>query len=170
MLMSWLEEPLVARWWNHETSPECIERDFGPSIDGVELDEICIVFFDGQPCGLIQRYPIAANPAYADELNAVCLVPPGALSVDYFIGVPSMRGRGIGRVMIESYVADAWAVHRGATGVIVPVCVGNRASWRALEGAGFRRIAEGELEPDNPIDPRDHFIYQLDRPETDHVT
>jgi aminoglycoside 6'-N-acetyltransferase len=40
----------------------------------------------------------------------------------------------------------------------------NAASWRAVARAGFRRIAEGELNPDNPIDNRDHYLYQLDRP------
>ena len=34
LLAAWLAEPLVARWWNHETSPEALERDFGPTIDG----------------------------------------------------------------------------------------------------------------------------------------
>ena len=39
----------------------------------------------------------------------------------------------------------------------------NRASWRALESAGFARVAEGELEPDNPADTRAHVVYQLTR-------
>jgi aminoglycoside 6'-N-acetyltransferase len=41
----------------------------------------------------------------------------------------------------------------------VPVSVANRASWRALERAGFHRAATGELTPDNPSDGRDHYIY-----------
>jgi aminoglycoside 6'-N-acetyltransferase len=32
-----------------------------------------------------------------------------------------------------------------------------------LERAGFERVAEGELEPDNPIDSRDHYIYRRRR-------
>lgn len=47
---------------------------------------------------------------------------------------------------------------------VVPIFAGNRASWRALEKAGFIRIAEGDLVPDNPIDPPLHVIYRLDRP------
>ena len=35
---------------------------------------------------------------------------------------------------------------------------------RAVERAGFRRVAAGELTPDNPIDNRDHYVYQVDRP------
>ncbi len=46
----------------------------------------------------------------------------------------------------------------------MPVAAGNRASWRALERAGFTRIAAGPLPPDNPIDPPDHVVYRLMRP------
>lgn len=36
LLAVWLSEPHNRRWWNHETSREAIERDFGPSVDGAE--------------------------------------------------------------------------------------------------------------------------------------
>lgn len=32
LLISWLEQPHVARWWNHETSIEAVRRDFGPAL------------------------------------------------------------------------------------------------------------------------------------------
>ncbi len=66
--------------------------------------------------------------------------------------------------MIAEFVAASWAEYPGAAAVVVPVSTGNRASWRALEHAGFRRIATGDLEPDNPLDPRDHYVYRIDRP------
>ena len=46
---------------------------------------------------------------------------------------------------------------------LVPVHADNRASWRALERAGFTRVAEGDLEPDNPQDTRDHVVYRRRR-------
>ena len=55
--------------------------------------------------------------------------------------------------MIGAFVAESWVAHPAARDVLVPVAAGNRASWRALERAGFTRIAEGPMEPDNPIDP-----------------
>jgi aminoglycoside 6'-N-acetyltransferase len=78
-------------------------------------------------------------------------VPPDALSVDYLVGEPDMRGRGLAVAMISRVSAGA--------DVIVPVAAGNVASWRALERAGFVRVAEGDLEPDNPIDPPLHYVY-----------
>jgi aminoglycoside 6'-N-acetyltransferase len=114
---------------------------------------MCIAALDGRPFGFIQRYPIAAYQEYIDELAPLCEVPPGALSIDYFIGEPDLRGRGLGAAMIAAFVD-------GSQDVIVPVVAANRASWRALERAGFVRVAEGELEPDNPIDSRDHYVYR----------
>jgi aminoglycoside 6'-N-acetyltransferase len=66
--------------------------------------------------------------------------------------------------MIARFVQASWPMFPGASAVVVPVSVGNEASWRALERAGFRRIACGQLEPDNPVDSRDHYVYRIDRP------
>jgi aminoglycoside 6'-N-acetyltransferase len=59
--------------------------------------------------------------------------------------------------MIAMFVEQSWPLCPHADDVIVPVSAANRASWRALERAGFRRIAEGHLKADNPCDSRDHY-------------
>ena len=156
--------PLVARWWNHETTPEAVERDFGPSVDGRDATELCVALLAGRPFGLIQRYPIAAYPEYLEELARVCAVPRAALSVDYLIGEPELRGRHLGASMISAFVTASWAACPDAGAIVVPVAAGNLASWRALERAGFDRIAEGQMEPDNPRDGRDHYVYAIRRP------
>ena len=158
------DDPAVHRWWHHDASPAAVERDFGPALDGRDATELFLAQVDGQPFGLIQRYAIAAYPEYVEELSAVCRVPPGALSIDYLIGDPARRGRGLGADMIRALVAASWRSCPDANDVIVPVAAGNVASWRSLERAGFTRIAEGELEPDNPADPRDHVVYAIQRP------
>jgi aminoglycoside 6'-N-acetyltransferase len=86
------------------------------------------------------------------------------VSIDYLIGEPECRGRGLGAGMIAAFVAESWAAYPNASAVVVAMHQHNPASWRAVERAGFRRIAEGELTPDNPVDNRDHYLYQLDRP------
>ena len=164
LLSRWLGDPLVARWWNHDPSPEMVEHDFGPSVDGTDPAEMFVAATADGPFGLIQRYVIAEFPEYVEELAAVCDLPPAALSIDYLIGEPAERGRGRGAAMIAEFVATSWPAYPDASAVVVPVSAGNRASWRALERAGFRLIATGELEPDNPIDSRDHVVYRLDRP------
>ncbi|CAM5534722.1 Lysine N-acyltransferase MbtK OS=Streptomyces cyaneofuscatus OX=66883 GN=G3I52_20140 PE=3 SV=1 [Streptomyces cyaneofuscatus] len=114
--------------------------------------------------GLLQRCRLADYPEYLVEVSTLVEVPSGAMTMDYLIGEPQLVGRGIGPRMIRSALQAIWDEHSDAPCVLVPVSVANRASWRALEKAGMRRVAEGELEPDNPVDGRAHYLYRVDRP------
>jgi aminoglycoside 6'-N-acetyltransferase len=154
----------VARWWNHGTSAQAVEADFGATVDGADPTDIFIVIAAGRAIGLVQRYVFADNPEYIAELAALVVAPSEALSIDYLIGEPSALGLGLGAQMIRASVAAVWRDHPCAPAVIVPVNAANTASWRALERAGFRRVAEGRLQPDNPIDDWHHFVYRVDRP------
>jgi aminoglycoside 6'-N-acetyltransferase len=164
LLARWLAEPHVARWWNHEFTAEAIERDFGASADDAEPNEDYLALLDGTPVGLVQYSRYSDYPEYAEELSGVLEIPPSAVSIDYLIGDPARTGRGLGTAMIKAFTDRIWRVDATATCVIVPVVSANRASWRALQRAGFHLAARGELEPDNPIDDRSHEVLRLDRP------
>ncbi len=162
LLAAWLAEPLVARWWHED--PASVEERYGPAVDGHEPGEVCVALLDGAPLGLIQRYEIAAHPEYLEELRPLWPVGPGTLSIDYLVGSAAQRGCGLGTRMIGAFVAEGFERHPTAPDVLVPVHAENRASWRALERAGFERVARGPLEPDNPADSRDHVLYRRERP------
>ena len=49
LLRHWLEEPRVARWWNHETSVEAVTRDFGPGTRGEEPSVVQVRSEDVSP-------------------------------------------------------------------------------------------------------------------------
>ncbi|GAA3218959.1 GNAT family N-acetyltransferase [Actinocorallia longicatena] len=163
-LRTWLEQPHVARWWNHETSPEAVERDFGPATRGEEPCEDFIALLDGAPVGLVQRSRFADYPGERDALAKIVEVPVEAMTVDYLIGDLDRTGRGLGPRIIEETLARTWRDHPAATCVIVAIAAGNRPSWRALEKAGLHRVGEGDLEPDNPVDEPLHYVYRIDRP------
>jgi aminoglycoside 6'-N-acetyltransferase len=164
MLAEWLREPQVARWWNHETTSAAIERDFGPSFRGEEAGEDWVVSLDGRPIGLVQRSVISDYPEDLAEFAAIVDVPDGAIELDYLIGDAAQRGRGLGAKMIAAAVENTWTDHPSAPAVLVAVVAANIASWRALEKAGLRRIAEGPMSPDNPVDDPLHYVYRVDRP------
>ncbi len=164
LLARWLAAPHVARWWNHEFTPEAVERDFGPIVDGCEPSEDHLALLEGRPIGLIQYSRYADYPSYRDELSPYVEVPDGAMSIDYLIGDPALTARGIGRMMIATFCDWIWRTDRAATCVIVPVSSANDASWRALLGAGFHLVGQGDLEPDNAMDDLAHEILRLDRP------
>jgi aminoglycoside 6'-N-acetyltransferase len=164
MLARWLAEPGVARWWNHESSPAAVERDFGPSVRGEEPGEDLVVLVDDRPVGLLQRARISDYPEDLEGFAELVPVPSGAVEIDYLIADPGLRGRGLGTRLISMAVARTWADHPAASAVLVAVVAGNVASWRALEKAGLERVAEGDLTPDNPVDPPLHYVYRADRP------
>jgi aminoglycoside 6'-N-acetyltransferase len=163
LLARWLAEPGVARWWNHDSSREGVERDFGPSVRGEEPGEDLLVLLDERPVGLVQRSVISAYPEDLTEFAALVEVPDGAVELDYLVGDPALRGHGLGTRIIAALVADTWHTHPGVPAVLSAVVATNTASWRALEKAGLRRVAEGEMTPENPVDDPLHFVYRIDR-------
>jgi aminoglycoside 6'-N-acetyltransferase len=165
LLATWLAAPHVARWWCHEWTSSALERDFGPATRGEEPGADLLVHLDGRPVGLVQRCRFDDYPGYRDELRTAGVdVPTGALTVDYLVGDPVDTGRGLGAQILRAVVEASWTDHPDAPAVIVPVAVGNTASWRALEKAGLRRVAEVDLTPDNPLDPPAHVVHRVDRP------
>lgn len=165
-LARWLAEPYVERWWHHETTPEAVERDFGPTVRGEEPNEDLLVQLDGRPVGLVQRCRYADYPEEERAVAAVVPVPPGALEVDYLIGEPDLVGRGLGPRIVRAVVAASWSDFPDAPCVLVPVVAANRRSWRCLEKAGLVRVGTGDIPPDNPIDDPLHHVYRADRPAT----
>ena len=168
LIARWLAEPHVHRWWFHETGLEAVVRDFGPVARGEEPAEDLLVSLGAEPVGLVQRCRWEDWPEELEQLVAglagTADVPAGALTVDYLLGPPEVIGRGLGPRVIRVACDDSWEVHPDATAVVVPVAAANRRSWRALEKAGFHRVGEADLEPDNPVDGRRHVVYRLDRP------
>ena len=118
----------------------------------------------GRPIGLVQRSFIADYPSDLAEFSALVDVPDGAVELDYLIADRTLRGRGLGSRMIAAAIEKTWTDHPRVPVVLVAVVAANAASWRALEKAGMQRIAEGPMEPDNPIDDPLHFVYRIDRP------
>lgn len=164
LLATWLAEPHVHRWWAHDPSPEAVEADFGPTADGAEPAEDHVVLVDGRPVGVMQYCRLVDYPEYLEEIEAVIPVEDGAATIDYMIGEPDLVGRGVGTAVITAFVERVWSTEPGVTHLLVPVNSGNVASWRALEKAGFRTVARGEMEPDAPGDDRMHEVLRIDRP------
>lgn len=163
LLHRWLGSH-VARFWNQETTPEAIERDFGGSIDGTVPSFDFIVEEFGVPVGFIQRSAIWDYADEQRELIALADAPRDALTIDYFIGEVAATGKGIGTRMIREFTELCFVDSRAVSAIIVPVTAGNPASWKALASAGYERVAEGHIPPDNPVDDGWHVVYRRDRP------
>src|SRR4029450_4648104 len=104
LLAGWLATPPVRRWWPHDWSPDAVERDFGPSADGLEPNEDWLALVDGVPGGLVQRSRVDAYAENLGDFSSIVEVPPGAVTLDYLLGDPTRLGRGLGSAMIAAMV------------------------------------------------------------------
>ena len=114
LLSAWLARAHVARWWNHDVSPQAVEADFGAVVDGDDPADIFIASVLGRPFGLVQRYTFTDNPGYMAELSPLLAVPGAALGMDYFVGEPDALKCGRGTAMIQAAVRSTWSDYRSA--------------------------------------------------------
>lgn len=125
LLHQWLNEPGVVEWWEgDDVSWEGVVRDYG-SARGDGTDHF-LALLDGRPVGWIQTW----SPDDAAD----------TIGIDYLIGEPADRGRGIGAAMIRAFVATELPGWRRITADPEHA---NVASVGALRKAGF--VPEGDL-------------------------
>jgi len=134
-LRRWLTAPHVAVWWGTPPADDAATAaKYGPLIGGDD------------PTAL-----------------AVAVAASGMAGIDYLIGEPDLVGQGIGPAMITAFLASTFERHPGCRAVVVDVDPENRASWRALEKAGFRRIYDGDLfDPEEGVTERT-LVHRIDR-------
>jgi aminoglycoside 6'-N-acetyltransferase len=158
LLGQWLSAPYVELWWRQAYDPASIEAAYGPAVDGKDPTELFVVVRGGQPIGLVQRYLVDDNPAWKQSLEPAALPEP-AVGIDYLIGTAELIGRGLGPVIIDRFVAEAWRRHPGVVAAVANVQQANRRSWRALEKSGFRRAWAGVLVSNDPSDDGPAYVY-----------
>lgn len=147
LLHRWLNEPGVVLWWEgDDVSWDAVVREYGAASD--DRSEHWIATIDGRPVGWIGCY---ATADYADEDEVRHWrrlgVDHTAAGIDYLIGDPAARGRGLGTAMIRTFVEDiVFGCHPGWSQVCASPVATNIASLRALEKADFDRVGTFEAE------------------------
>lgn len=140
-LHRWLNDPAVVRWWEGtDVSWPAVERRYGSgNTSGVEQ---WIALVDDEPIGWLQCYSaadVADREAYywREHLDL-----DRTAGIDYLVGEGARRGRGTGSAMIRAFVRDVvFARHPQWDHAAAGPFEANPASWKALQKAGFRRVA-----------------------------
>ena len=137
MLHRWLNEPGIVRWWEgDDVSWEAVVRDYGSA--STDPTEHWIASTGGRDVGWAQCYAAADEPEETEQWWALG-VDRMAAGIDYLVGEPADRGRGLGSAMIRVFVADVvFGLHPEWSQACAAPHSQNVASWRALEKAGFR--------------------------------
>ncbi|MCU0267188.1 MAG: acetyltransferase [Acidimicrobiales bacterium] len=140
LLHRWLQDPDVVRWWEgDDVSWEAVQRDYGPG--SPDPPEHWLALVDGVEVGWLQCYPALDDPEESEAWFAHG-VRRSAAGIDYLIGAPANRGRGLGALLIGRFVEEiVFGRHPAWTQVCASPLAANTASWRALEKAGFRPVA-----------------------------
>ena len=149
MLHRWLNEPGIVRWWEgDDVSWDAVVKDYGSGSE--DSTEHWIATCDDRDVGWIQCWPTADEPEEAAPWFELGIARTAA-GIDYLIGDPADRGRGIGSALIRAFVADVvFGRHPEWTQACAAPVVANVASWRALGKAGFRFVAVVDDDKNGP--------------------
>ena len=160
----WLAQPHVARWWQDPADLASVQAEYRPSISGDDPTEVFVIEVAGAAAGLIQRYLVDDEPAWARAVRATGAVDGCAAGIDYLIGAVALTGRGYGTAAIATFTAQTLGRYPQADVVIAAPQQANTASWRALERAGYARWWSGQLDSDDPGDAGPAYLYGISRP------
>lgn len=158
LLAAWLGRPHVARWWREPSDLAAVKQGYGRLATGRDRTEAFIVHLSDRQIGYVQRYLIDQHPDWRESIQKA-LGRSGGIGIDYLIGESELTGRGLGPQMVRQFVASCWERYPSEEETVVAVQQDNRASWRALETSGFRRLWSGDIESSDPSDEGPSFIY-----------
>jgi RimJ/RimL family protein N-acetyltransferase len=141
-MLRWHRAPHASPWFDGEPQDlEGTEREYGPTLDGLEPTFMHAIEIDGRDVGYIQHYHVASYPEYANALGI-----ENAAAIDYVIGDPEYVGRGYGPSIIRRYVEDfVLPAHPTISCVLSSPSPENARSIRALEKAGFRQLRTARI-------------------------
>jgi len=170
-LRDWLNTPHVYEWWGVDAAAdglggpgdkaatlEAVEAGYLPELERGGPTGYHLIVLHGTPIGMIQWYPLAAYPGYAAEIGEPAA---DAAGIDLFIGDPTQVGRGLGPVVLRTFVESIVFAHAEITRCVGAPDVRNRRSIRAFEKAGFRWVRDADVTGE----PAPEHVMVLDRDE-----
>ena len=106
LLHGWLNEPGVVRWWEgDDVSWDAVVRDYGSASD--PSVEHWLATVDGRPVGWLQCYATADHADNGEVEHWWARgVHRSAAGIDYLVGDPADRGRGLGSMMIQHFEGE----------------------------------------------------------------
>lgn len=108
LLHQWFQEPMVKKWYARDIdfSLEDIHKKYLPRILGQENVFSFIVNLDEKSIGFIQYYALNHYlPEGIQEKNAIFRIAKSnqMAGIDFFIGEPSCRGKGLGQKILLQF-------------------------------------------------------------------
>ena len=140
LLHDWLSRPHVVEWWPGSPTLAEVAEEFGPAIAGTVPLQCFIALADGAPIGFVQSYVPAAwhhEGWWLDEHDT------GVRGIDQFLANAGQLGRGLGSLMVRSFVTLLFA-DPTVTRIQTDPAPDNRRATRCYKKVGF--IAAREVD------------------------
>ncbi len=143
-LYEWLQRPHVREWWDGERTLDEVRDAYLPCINGQDSTRVYLAHLDGQPIAFIQCYIVIDSDEgwWPDERD------PGARGLDLFIAEPYLLGRGVGRRVLRSFLAQVFS-DPAVTSVQADPSPDNLRAIHCYRAAGFEEVAAIPT-PDGP--------------------
>ena len=137
LLHRWRNQPHVAPWWDGPDDLAGIRAHYEPYLASDYPVRLYIAARDGIPFGRIQ---------VEQTCNWLGCFGPEVANIDFLIGRTKDTGEGLGPRMIDEFLSTIVFADPRFDQVISDPVAGNTRSIRALEKAGFMRLALREVE------------------------
>jgi aminoglycoside 6'-N-acetyltransferase len=157
-LVEWINMPHILRWWDGKVDMESVVSKYEPRLRHDSATKVYVIQLNDRPIGIIQCY---RHKDYPDWDRVVGIEQ--AAGIDYLIGESDCTGKGMGSAAIGAIKNIAFNIYPDVEVIVSVPQKDNRASWRALEKAGFERIEERKLESDCPSDSGLSYVYACAR-------
>ena len=134
-LHDWLTRPHVAEWWRPTPTFAELEEEYAEHFAGTSGVKPYIVLANGAPIGYIQSYTAMGSGGgwWPDERD------PGVRGIDQFLANAEDLGRGLGSLMVRTFV-EALFADPAVTRVQTDPDPRNARAIRAYEKTGFRPL------------------------------
>lgn len=131
----WYNAPHILAWYSFRphTLAE-VQAKYVPYIRGDVPIRAFMIYFNESPIGFIQTYRIADYPEYQEQISA----EPGAAGLDVFIGEAKYLHRGLGALIVRTFLRQVVFTQAWATCCLVDPFQRNQAALRAYAKAGFQ--------------------------------
>ncbi|MCP4542774.1 MAG: GNAT family N-acetyltransferase [Chloroflexi bacterium] len=156
LMHRWLNTDFVNQWYGKKQHSYAEVREkYLPRINGKAPTFSFLILYSDIPIGYIQTYKLVDYPDYSNHLQ----VDENAAGVDLFIGEREYIHKGLGCVVLSTFLQEIVFVSDEIDSCVVGPEPKNTAAIRCYEKTGFRYLKTVHL----PDESEPEYLMRIDR-------
>jgi GNAT superfamily N-acetyltransferase len=134
-LLRWFTAPHARRWFGERGTPEFLDAEYVPVVDGAVPIAAYVARYEGRDVGLFEWSRAGDHPEMQHTYE---IDDPDAANCDVLLGEADVAHRGLGPAMIEAFLARVVFADPRITSMVIDPVPDNTIAIRAYEKVGFR--------------------------------